>query len=355
MHNTKKMEWIQALRGIAALMVLFFHMRPHWELSPYLSPVSKISSWGFVGVDIFFVLSGFVIYLSAHKSVAEKGLYIFLLKRFSRVFLGYWPALILLALTTLFIFSQELPNVEKILFSVFLLYPNMSDNWLSPAWSLTMELYFYSWIAVIALFPRQFHFKVILFTILLLLGWGLGWLFFDRPLVFNGEQPLRFVLTGLGIEFLMGAMIANFYIRKNYFTHKNSLTFFFSIALIISGLVLGMSSPYFDRVEILRALSFGLAGVGFLIISILLENSHYSPPKWLINTGNASFSLYLIHIIILDISGLLRFTLNITSVEILLIYLLLLPLVIIFLSNIWFQYIEKPILNTFHDSYKKTY
>ncbi|RLJ37144.1 hypothetical protein [Acidovorax sp. 106] len=38
-----KLNWIQALRGFAALMVLFFHMRPHWELTPTLAAFSGIT------------------------------------------------------------------------------------------------------------------------------------------------------------------------------------------------------------------------------------------------------------------------------------------------------------------------
>jgi uncharacterized membrane protein len=39
------LQWIQALRGIAALMVLFFHMHPHWDLIPTLSMTTAVTRW----------------------------------------------------------------------------------------------------------------------------------------------------------------------------------------------------------------------------------------------------------------------------------------------------------------------
>ena len=70
----QKLHWIQALRGFAALIVLFFHMRPHWELTPVLAIFSGVTQWGFSGVDIFFALSGFVVYRSARNAVPEQGI-----------------------------------------------------------------------------------------------------------------------------------------------------------------------------------------------------------------------------------------------------------------------------------------
>ena len=96
----QKLHWIQALRGFAALIVLFFHMRPHWELTPVLAIFSGVTQWGFSGVDIFFALSGFVVYRSARNAVPEQGIWLFVKRRLLRIYLGYWPVLVLIALTT---------------------------------------------------------------------------------------------------------------------------------------------------------------------------------------------------------------------------------------------------------------
>jgi exopolysaccharide production protein ExoZ len=59
-----KNHWIQVLRGVAALMVVFFHLGEYWALVPELHITKVVTHWGFAGVDIFFVLSGFVVYQS---------------------------------------------------------------------------------------------------------------------------------------------------------------------------------------------------------------------------------------------------------------------------------------------------
>ena len=71
-----------------------------------------------------------------------------------------------------------------------------------------MEIYFYLWIALIALFPPRHQIKAILTTMMLLALWGIAWLLADRHAVFDGQQPLRYGLTGLGIGVLGGALFA---------------------------------------------------------------------------------------------------------------------------------------------------
>jgi exopolysaccharide production protein ExoZ len=336
-------HWIQALRGIAALMVLFFHMRPHWELSPLLAVTSSITHWGFSGVDIFFALSGFVVYRSARRTIPTQGLWPFAKKRLLRIYLGYWPVLLLIALTTVFVYRASLPGLEKMVFSTLLLYPNIWDNWLPPAWSLSMEIYFYLWIGLIALLPARHQIKAIVCVMLLLAAWGLGWLIFGWPLVFQGKQPLRYGLTGLGLEFLAGALVAHAWSRGARLFAFPTATITTCLVLMAAGLGLGMSSPYFDRVEIMRVASFGLVGLGALVIALTLEKTRFAPPRWLVSVGDASYSLYLLHTFLLDASGHVRVRLGL-SPEGLTVFLLALPFVIVFMSLLWYRWVERPIM-----------
>ena len=338
------LHWIQALRGIAALMVLFFHMHPHWDLLPVLSVTSTVTRWGFSGVDIFFALSGFVVYRSAQRTVAARGIWPFIKKRLLRIYLGYWPVLLLIALTTVTVYHGSLPPLKKMVFSALLLYPNIWDNWLAPAWSLTMEIYFYLWIALIALLPQRYQIKVILCVMVVLTAWGIGWLIADRPSVFNGQQPLRYGLTGLGLEFLAGALLAHAYERKASLFKTPQATVPLCILLMAGGIVLGMSSPYFDRVEIMRVASFGAMGLSALVLALTLEQTRFTPPGWLVAIGNASYSLYLLHTFLLDASGRVRSFFGIVSPSALLPFLLALPVVIVLISLLWYRWVEKPIM-----------
>ena len=88
---------IQALRGIAALMVVVYHARPHFSAMGLSNPIyESIANFGFIGVDIFFVISGFVMAkTTVDKKPSINALTKHLYKRFSRIFLGFWPIFIL--------------------------------------------------------------------------------------------------------------------------------------------------------------------------------------------------------------------------------------------------------------------
>lgn len=338
------LHWIQALRGIAALMVLFFHMHPHWDLVPWLSVTSVVTRWGFSGVDIFFALSGFVVYRSAQRTIPLYGIRPFIKKRLLRIYLGYWPVLLLIGLTTAIIYHSPLPSLKKMVFSILLLYPNIWDNWLPPAWSLTMEIYFYLWIALIALLPPRFQIKAITCVMAMLSAWGIAWLLIDRSDVYNGQQPLRYVMTGLGLEFLAGALLACAYDRNPRFFCMPRITIPTCVLLMTAGLGLGMSSPYFDRVEVMRAASFGIMGLAALVLALTLEQTRLTPPHWLVSVGDASYSLYLMHTFLLDASGKVRALFNITAPAALLPFLLALPLAIVLISMLWYRWVERPIM-----------
>ena len=107
---------------------------------------------------------------------------------------------------------------------------------------------------------------------------------------------------------------------------------------------LGMTSPYFDRVEVMRAGSFGVAGIAALVAALALEQTRHTPPHWLVTLGDASFSLYLLHTFLLDFSGKVRMALGIASPEGLLVFLLALPIAIVMISRFWYSWVEKPIM-----------
>jgi len=338
------LHWIQALRGIAALMVLFFHTHPHWDLVPLLSITSTVTRWGFSGVDIFFALSGFVVYRSARGAIPIQAIGPFLKRRWLRIYLGYWPVLLLIALVTVFIHGESLPPLKRMVLSTLLLYPNIWDNWLPPAWSLTMEIYFYLWIALIALLPQRHQVKAIAGLMMLLAAWGIGWLIADRPGVFSGHQPLRYGLTGLGLEFLAGALLAHAYECNARIFQMPRTTLPLCLLLMAIGVGVGTASPYFNRVEVMRAASFGIMGISALVFALTLEQTRLTPPAWLVAVGDSSYSLYLLHTFLLDASGTARMHFGITSSWALLLFMLALPVAITLLSMLWYRWVEKPIM-----------
>lgn len=338
-----KNNCIQALRGIAALMVVFFHLSPHWALHPFLAKSEIFTRWGFAGVDIFFVLSGYVVYASADRN--NFLLKPFMTRRALRIYLGYWPVFLLLFLMP--ILGQPIPDAGKVITSALLLNPVLWDNWLPTAWSLTYELYFYTWIAIIFSIRWLPQMGVIIIFFSILLAWNIGWYISDPVAVRAGLQPLRFPLTGMGLEFLAGVAWAHLRKRHQVLQTHAAAWLVFGLILVTGGYAIGTTSPFYDRVEILRAGSYGLAGFGFLLAALAIADMHWRAPSWLVAVGDSSYSLYLLHPIFLTFFGVLRFRTVAPDSPWLLPFLLMMPVAMVLISLLWFRWIEKPVFETF--------
>lgn len=339
-----KLNWLQALRGVAALMVVFFHMEPHWALAYPLNKLTGIMHFGFAGVDVFFILSGFVVYTSAQKLLHPTEILSFIKRRALRIYLGYWPALLVTAIGSVWLLNSGLPPVRTMVGSVFLVYPSYFDNWLPTAWSLTYELYFYSWIVLIVMLPVRYRLQSVVLGIMVLTIWNTLWLMIEPQTVYGGGQSLRFILTGYGIEFLTGALIADIYRQHKTGWPRLAFMLPLCLSLIFIGLALGTTSPFFDRVEMMRVGSFGVFALGLFLLMLTLESCPFRAPKWLVLVGDASFSLYLLHPFLLSLAGLFRFSYLESNQSLVLTYSVLMPIAITGVSIVWFKFVEYPLM-----------
>ncbi len=147
---------LEGYRAIAALSVVLYHTRGNLSPLGIGSPIDAIENLGNFGVAVFFLLSGFLLYLPVtrrlftHQSQAPVGQ--FLLRRFVRIFPAYWLALVAWAA----IITR--PNKELVTpWKVFLLFDG-GINTLAVAWTLVIELWFYVAIALLSVvLPRIFR------------------------------------------------------------------------------------------------------------------------------------------------------------------------------------------------------
>jgi peptidoglycan/LPS O-acetylase OafA/YrhL len=135
---------LDVLRGAAALAVVIYHFTAHAQRYFGDSPFTLEA--GAQGVELFFCISGFVIFwtLSRSKSVID-----FAFSRFSRLYPAYWAALALSALVTMLIQRQWLwvggYVANTTMLQGFFDIPHISDVF----WTLTVELVFYFWMGVV--------------------------------------------------------------------------------------------------------------------------------------------------------------------------------------------------------------
>ncbi len=146
-RETDRSPELDSLRGIAALMVVFFHFtmgRPEAAFGLKL---------GTTGVDLFFIISGFVIFMSLNKITNSMD---FVIKRISRLYPTYWASVTFsfLILTSFTIYkNQGFAKIDLIKYlgnmTMFQYYLNIPDLE-GPYWTMIIEMIFY--MAIVFLF-----------------------------------------------------------------------------------------------------------------------------------------------------------------------------------------------------------
>jgi peptidoglycan/LPS O-acetylase OafA/YrhL len=163
MHIAKKKELneVYLLRGVASLMVCFYHLVLGNDLlfpSDYL--VEKTCSYGYLGVEIFFILSGYVICYSLPENFSSRHLGTFFLKRLTRIEPPYVISIILVLLLNYLSHKiTGLPNeVDLIAIASHLAYINnfIPNTYVNVVyWTLGIEAQFYVLIGLLFPFMRR--------------------------------------------------------------------------------------------------------------------------------------------------------------------------------------------------------
>lgn len=271
MEQRKYLTSVKLIRGIAALAVCLFHFTKGFIAKVPVSDILMPYAW--VGVEIFFVISGFVIpYAVLGLPFKAKHYGGYLLKRLVRIEPAYLTSiaiiLILNYLSSLFTIYNGDPfalSTHNILLHLGYLVDFFDGTWLNPVyWTLAIEFQYYLLIGFLLILWNRNN-KML--TIISLLA------FF--ALSFWPQNDIKFFkYTDI---FTIGIVCA-FY-KKEYIERLHYL-----ILVAILGVVI-----YLHHAYVIALLSVGASlGIAFLDS---IKNF-----KWLIFFGNISYSLYLIHI-----------------------------------------------------------
>jgi exopolysaccharide production protein ExoZ len=288
-----KLTSIQALRGAAALAVVLFHICVlEMRLYEHATIFTSCFRNGWAGVDLFFVLSGFVmVKVTQGKFASIKNTVEFLYDRIFRIFPLYWflTALImlLLAVKPQLFHSMGHPS----LISSILLFPQLNQGpFLGQAWTLVFEMYFYYLFAFFMIFQesRLFH---------ALCAWAV--LLPALNLLVGGESHsawINLVVSPLSLEFILGCFVGKIiYSGLSKYAAAAGLV---SAACILAGAfaVVGYPEEHVSPWE--RFLVFGIPFAMLTYAMVVLEQEgRLRPPSWLAKIGDLSYSLYLIHMI----------------------------------------------------------
>lgn len=354
-----KVITIQVLRAIASLIVVYVHAiiiaeSTNDNISLFTS-FYHFRDFGAFGVDIFFVLSGFIItYTSKERYKLFEDKVTFLKRRVYRVYPVYW---IVLMIFVLLIIVKEFVNnlypgiildIEHIqtseLISSIFLYPHLVGNsfavYLPSAWTLTYEIIFYitSFLSIL-IFSRISLRGIVLISLLSYFFFGL---FIDNTL-------LNYVFGNtLIIEFVYGVIIAKIYLLDKEIIKNKNWVFIFYISIILYILTLFIPIEHGSNINPYRFIYWGIPAF-ILVLSCVFLNKKYSKslPISLIFIGDASYSIYLTHVAItLPISNKIFSVLGLNDYLYFDFYILILVLVSVAFGSLFYLIIERPLLKT---------
>jgi peptidoglycan/LPS O-acetylase OafA/YrhL len=325
--SNKKILYIEKLRGLSIVLVLLFHL----EVPGF--------AYGYFGVDIFFVISGFLmatLYGDISKPAEIKN---YFLRRCSRILPAYYTVIALTIITSCFLLlPHEIDMVMKqSIWSAFLL-PNFGF-WTDAAyfdhtlfrpllnlWSLGVEVQFYLLFPLLLAIWRRSTVFLMILSITSLLEYGV--------LTFIDPTTAFFLIPGRIWEFMLGFYAAKYRNVNPVTCNKIGLSAIVLLLVLIMGLAnLSLSNTYI--VSTLVVLLTGIAiTYGF---STGAENSPLSLA--LVTLGKYSYSIYLVHFPLIVFANYLPFEgtkLGINNTGTLAVTVL----AIVFLSFVLFQAIE---------------
>lgn len=286
---------IQILRGIAALMIVIYHVQPQLSRMGHAFQGGEFLA---SGVDIFFVISGFIMVYSTAKS-PDRGAAAFLLNRAIRVVPLYF--LLTAFVTSIAIaFPQLLQSTEfdfqHVLFSfLFIPYPDpvTGNYWpvLIVGWTLNYEMYFYALFACGLIVSRgrlaaQFLIVVSIICIFAVL-----------PIFFETSGIFEFYTESIILEFALGMLVGI------WFVYSRDFSSIWPLLSVLAGILLLLFWSW-QGADLPRFVAFGIPGV--LIVGGLAQTpfSTEAPGVSLLRSaGDASYSIYLSHPIVMSAAG----------------------------------------------------
>lgn len=276
--QNKNIPFIQVLRGVAASLVVFHHfaLGLHKYGVPTLLWQFRIGQLGACGVDIFFVISGFIMAHTTRMKTGPKDAIEFLRRRADRIYPLYW--LCTTAFVIFYCIFKGHPSAKEVLFS-YALIPYFNGTTFQPllgqGWTLSFELFFYL-VFAIAITLKLRHSR--LFFVI-----GSFSLFALAALLLP-VCGIRHLLTdSILIEFIFGILCAELF---PYLKEK------MAPVLIIAGAICLSASVFIEHTEATRFIFWGIPSFAIVLGCAVLKKS---APRFLVYLGNASYSIYLMH------------------------------------------------------------
>jgi exopolysaccharide production protein ExoZ len=289
---------VQCLRAVAAMLVVAHHLQAMVNTN---YDTNWMGRFGTFGVDIFFVISGFIMFYT--NRTMRRGAGEFISNRLLRIIPLYWLATLVMVVLFLIGFHPnglhqvDLPRfIESLVFVPSEFPDGRTDLILTLGWTLMYELYFYVVFAA-TFFVRSLEKSLAIMTLFFIGGIGLAITF--GP--FN--YLVDYYLNPITLEFVFGAILAVLYVR--WPSKSSGWDALLAATLIAGGFGLAeIANKFADpTVSNIRFVYFGVPASLIVAGCLLLEKSgRRFTNSFALLLGAASYSLYLFHPIFLQAS-----------------------------------------------------
>jgi exopolysaccharide production protein ExoZ len=356
---------VQLLRFAAALAVVFYHANKHLQATGadpgWLFAAGEAA--GFAGVDVFFVISGFIMFYTTRQAAGAVAAADFLKRRLARIYSGYWP--FFPAAVVVFAWARPEHYAEADLPASLLLWPTpLNRVLLDVSWTLSYEMYFYLLFTLLVLLRVPSRTWLVAGAVLLVASYNLArhflWQDFSPERFYSHSFASHFLISPFLLEFFLGALLGAL-LRAEPRAQGSRRAFGLAALTLGAGISTFAAAGYINAhvyqggIEqgyhvVPRVLLFGLPSALILLGLVGLERGGWvAPRRFSLYTGGASYAIYLSHTIFLVASMKLGLNLALTGLPdplVQAVFLAYCALITVF-SVAWYRFAERPLHGAF--------
>ena len=327
---------IQGLRGIAVLLVVLTHILPSerkYSISETILPY-----WldiGASGVDLFFVISGFVMVFITNQSFQSTSfINRFIFRRFARIYPLYWfySFIVLIVWINFPHMVNNSQNNQANILESFLLLPQNINPLLMVGWTLIYEIYFYIIFALLMFLPRKNLFEYLLIWIFLI--------FLASFFTGYSNSYYEYYLGPMVVEFILGCILGILFLDGKKLGNPITIGIIGIISWFIGHLLLYPEGRGWERVII-----YGIPALMITYSAISLEKDGNLLPLWLRKIGDASYSIYLSHVLVLALIGRIWKEYSVSGYIDNFFIILIMLISCIFFGTLSYKYLEIPLIS----------
>ncbi len=286
----KRLDLLDYGRFFASMIVVFFHYSFNGISNGKIQSIQHIpelidfTKYGYLGVEFFFMISGYVIFFSA----LNRNSYAFAVSRLTRLFPAYWFAVVFTTVVSVYFGGNQMTvSIYQFLANLSMKAPSMGYNFVDGAyWTLSYELTFYFMVFILLLFGLQNKLReiflawpvVMLFALIFDKEWlplaGGYYYYFSAGVIFAILKAKRSIIAMMML-ILAFALCLNFSMGKSLILSANKGVEFSSE---IIGFIVSLFFVFFTFLNTKKGASLNLpkaAIFGSLTYPIYLVHAHF--------------------------------------------------------------------------------